>query len=130
VRPVARSLERWLRRQAREAINNHLSRIAARLGCRPAQIYVMDQRTKWGNCSSRRNLSFNWRLILAPEYVLQYIVTHEAAHLAIPNHSARFWLTVRSLCRDTGRARQWLATHAGDLAVNLTTVCPGFEPAT
>lgn len=90
----------------------------------------MDQRTKWGNCSSRRNLSFNWRLILAPEYVLQYIVTHEAVHLAIPDHSARFWLTVQSLCRDTERARHWLMAHAGDLAVDLTTVCTGFEPAT
>ena len=57
--PVARSLELWLRRQAREAINDHLSRITARLGCRPARVYIMGQRTKWGNCSSRRNLSFN-----------------------------------------------------------------------
>ena len=103
----------------------YLSRVTARLGCRSAQIFVMDQRTKWGNCSSRRNLSFNWRIILAPDYVLQYIVTHEAVHLAIPDHSAKFWLTVQSLCRDTERARQWLAGHAGDLAVDLTAVCTG-----
>ena len=62
-------------------MNNHLSRIAARLGCRPAQIYVMDQRTKWGKCSSRRNLSFNWRLILAPEYVLQWDLRREVGSM-------------------------------------------------
>ena len=82
----------------------------------------MDQRTKWGNCSSRRNLSFNWRLILAPEYVLRYLVTHETVHLAIPDHSTKFWLTVQSLCRDTERARRWLVVHAGDLAVDFTTL--------
>jgi predicted metal-dependent hydrolase len=123
--PVARSLELWLRREARRAIDNQLSRITARLGCRPAQVYIMGQRTKWGNCSSRRNLSFNWRLILAPEFVLRYLVTHETVHLVIPDHSAKFWLTVQSLCRETERARQWLVAHARDLAVDLPTACTG-----
>jgi predicted metal-dependent hydrolase len=123
--PVARSLEFWLRRQARQAINDHLSRVTARLGCRPARVYIMGQRTKWGNCSSRRNLSFNWRLILAPEFVLRYLVTHETVHLAIPDHSAKFWLTVQSLCRETERARQWLVAHAEELAVDLPTACTG-----
>ena len=121
--PLARSLELWLRRQARQAINDHLSGVTARLGCRPVRVYIMGQRTKWGNCSSRRNLSFNWRLILAPEFVLRYLVTHETVHLAIPDHSAKFWLTVQSLCRETERARQWLVAHAGDLAVDLATAC-------
>jgi len=79
----------------------------------------MGQRTKWGNCSARRTLSFNWRLILAPDYVLRYLVTHETVHLAVPDHSAKFWLTVQSLCMDTGRARQWLARHRADLIVDL-----------
>jgi predicted metal-dependent hydrolase len=79
----------------------------------------MGQRTKWGNCSSTRNLSFNWRLILAPEFVLRYLVTHEAVHLAIPDHSARFWLTVQSLCRETERARQWLSASGRELQIEL-----------
>jgi len=123
--PVARSLELWLRRQARQAINHHLPAITTRLGCQPAQIYVMGQRTKWGNCSARRNLSFNWRLILAPDYVLRYLVTHEAVHLAIPDHSSKFWLAVQSLCRETERARQWLVAHAEELTVDLHVVCSG-----
>lgn len=85
----------------------------------------MGQRTKWGNCSSRRNLSFNWRLILAPDYVLRYLVTHEAVHLAIRDHSAKFWLTLQSLCRETERARQWLVANAQELTVDLSAVCAG-----
>jgi predicted metal-dependent hydrolase len=71
----------------------------------------MDQRTKWGNCSAQGNLSFNWRLVMAPEFVLRYIVTHEMVHLAVPDHSRKFWLTVQSLCPETERARQWLVAN-------------------
>lgn len=79
----------------------------------------MGQSTKWGNCSGRKNLSFNWRLILAPEFVIRYLVTHEAVHVAVPDHSAKFWLTVQSLCRETERAKQWLSGHKTELAVDL-----------
>jgi predicted metal-dependent hydrolase len=117
--PVARSLERWLRREARRGIDRHLAPLSGRLGQRPQRVYVMDQRTKWGNCSSRGNLSFNWRLILAPDYVLQYLVTHEAVHLSVPDHSAKFWLMVQSHCRDTEKAKQWLCRHQWELHVDL-----------
>lgn len=82
----------------------------------------MDQRTKWGNCSSRRNLSFNWRLILAPDYVLRYLVTHETVHLAVPHHSAKFWLTVQSLCAEMEKAKQWLCRHQGRMQVDLKDI--------
>ena len=113
--PAVRSLENWLRKQARTAIENHLAVITARLRQRAQRVYVMGQRTKWGNCSARRNLSFNWRLILAPEFVLRYLVTHEAVHLTIPDHSAKFWLLVLSLCRETERAKQWLSANGRHL---------------
>ena len=95
------------------------------------QVYVMEQRTKWGNCSAGRNLSFNWRLILAPEFVLRYLVTHEAVHLAVPDHSAKFWLTVQSFCPETERAKQWLSANALRLAVKLNGICEkiGSSPA-
>jgi predicted metal-dependent hydrolase len=118
----ARSLEYWLRREARQEVERHLQTVTARLNRHPRRVYVMGQRTKWGNCSSHRNLSFNWRLILAPDYVLRYLVTHEAVHLAIPDHSAKFWLTVQSLCRDTEKARQWLCRHHAQLRIDLAAV--------
>jgi predicted metal-dependent hydrolase len=104
--PVARSLENWLRRQARAEIEKYLNVVTTRLRQKPRRVYVMEQRTKWGNCSAVRNLSFNWRLILAPDFVLSYLVTHEAVHLAVPDHSAKFWLTVQSLCPETERAKR------------------------
>ncbi len=115
----ARSLELWLRREARREIGRHLAVITARLRCQPERIYIMGQRTKWGNCSARRNLSFNWRLILAPDYVLRYLVTHEVVHLVVPDHSAKFWLTVQSQCKETEKAKQWLCRHQGQLRVDL-----------
>lgn len=120
--PVARSLECWLRREARRAIESHLVAVTGRLGQRPQRLYVMGQRTKWGNCSALRNLSFNWRLILAPDYVLRYLVTHEAVHLAVPDHSPKFWLTVQSLCSHTEKAKQWLCRHQAQLQVGLTAI--------
>ena len=122
---ISRSLERWLRREARREIARHLAAVTARLGREPDRVYVMGQRTKWGNCSARGNLSFNWRLILAPDSVLRYIVTHEAVHLAVPDHSRKFWFTVQSLCPDTERARQWLTRHQGQLTVDLDLVLRG-----
>jgi predicted metal-dependent hydrolase len=123
--PAARSLENWLRKQARTEIEKHLAVVTARLRERVQRIYVMGQRTKWGNCSTRRNLSFNWRVILAPDFVLRYLVTHETVHLAIPDHSAKFWLTVQSLCRETERAKQWLCRHQAQLTVDLGSALDG-----
>jgi predicted metal-dependent hydrolase len=121
--PVARSLENWLRRQARTEIGKHLQVVTTRLRQRPVRVYIMGQRTKWGNCSSSRNLSFNWRLILAPDFVLRYLVTHEAVHLAVPDHSAKFWLTVQSLCPDTERAKQWLSANGQKITAKLGNIC-------
>ena len=117
-----RSLELWLRKQARQEIERQLAVVAKRLNRKPERIYVMDQRTKWGNCSTKHNLSFSWRLICAPDFVLRYLVTHEAVHLAIPDHSKRFWLTVQSLCPETERAKQWLSRHGQRLLFSIQSV--------
>jgi predicted metal-dependent hydrolase len=119
----ARSLENWLRRQARHEISVQLAFATDRLRLRPNKVFIMGQRTKWGNCSALRNLSFNWRLIMAPDFVLKYLVTHEVVHLAVPDHSSKFWLTVQSLCPSTERARQWLCANAEKLMVDLSKVC-------
>ncbi len=120
--PAARGLESWFRKQARSAIAAYLPEVTARIGREPERVYVMGQRTKWGNCSSRRNLSFNWRLILAPDQVLRYLVAHEVVHLVVPDHSAKFWLTVQSLCPEMERAKQWLSRHHAELTVNLASL--------
>lgn len=122
--PPARSLENWLRKQVRERICQHIANIEKRVKHTPNRIYVMGQRTKWGNCSPLGNLSFNWRLVMAPNFVLRYIVTHEMVHLAVPDHSHKFWLTVQSLCPDSERARQWLVANGHRLTVDLADSLP------
>jgi predicted metal-dependent hydrolase len=117
--PPARTLENWLRKQARQEIHRHLDALTEKLGKHPNRVYVMDQRTKWGNCSPLKNLSFNWRLIMAPDYVMRYLVTHEAVHLKVPDHSNRFWLTVQSLCPEMDQARQWLSVNSDRLMIDI-----------
>lgn len=107
-----RTLEAWFRRQARRDI---LQRVAERRRemrrTEFGRIYVMGQRTKWGGCSGRRNLSFNWRLVMAPPAVLDYIVVHELAHLAEPYHSPKFWFIVQSHCPRYVEHRAWLKVN-------------------
>jgi predicted metal-dependent hydrolase len=126
--PPERSLERWFRKHARAAVSEHLTQVLNRLGKAPGRVFIRGQRTKWGGCSSSHNLSFNWRLILAPDAILRYLVTHEAAHLVVPDHSARFWLTVQSLCPDMERSKQWLSACGPRLFVNLRELCVSTSP--
>src|SRR5664280_3305429 len=109
-KPAAQTLETFLRKEARREVESHLAVVTKRLKKEPANIYIRGQRTKWGNCSHLLNLSFNWRLIMAPNYVLRYLVTHEAVHMVVPDHSRKFWLTVQSICPETERAKQWLSS--------------------
>ncbi len=105
---AGRALELWLRRIVRADLQAALIRRAKEMRVKFGRVYVMSQRTRWGGCSSRRNLSFNWRLVMAPRAVLDYLAVHELAHLAEPNHSAKFWLTVRSHCPEFQRHKKWL----------------------
>lgn len=120
---AARMLENWLREQAREEIRNQVDAVGRKLKRFPRKVYVRGQRTKWGNCSSLNNLSFNWRLILAPDFVLRYLVTHEMVHLAVPEHSARFWLTVQGLCPDMQKSKRWLSANSDRLFLDLQEIC-------
>ena len=105
------ALEAWLRRQARGDISARLAERAAQIEVRPCRVYIMGQRTKWGGCSRRRNLSFNWRLVMAPPAMLDYIVVHELADLIEPYHSTKFWLIVRSHCPNAEACKRWLADN-------------------
>ncbi len=116
---VSAALETWLRRQAKADITERLRVRAKELRQRPGRVYIMGQRTKWGGCSRRRNLSFNWRLVMAAPEVLDYIVVHEVAHLAEPYHSTKFWLIVRSYCSDYDRHRRWLRDNERRLTESL-----------
>jgi predicted metal-dependent hydrolase len=115
-----KAVETWLRGQARHDLLARIATRAAELKVQPGRVYVMDQRTKWGNCSRLRNLSFSWRLVKAPPAVLDYVVVHELAHLLEASHSARFWLVVRSYCPEYAKHRRWLKDHQTTLTSRST----------
>jgi predicted metal-dependent hydrolase len=112
---IDRRVGDFLRREAKHRLEAASLRYAAALGVRIKRISVRDQASRWGSCSTTGVLSYSWRLVLAPEFVLNYLAAHEVAHLVEMNHSARFWRVVRRLCADHERAKGWLDVHGGDL---------------
>jgi hypothetical protein len=84
-------IERWYRRMARQAVVPLLDEAVEALGVDYASVRIANQRTRWGSCSTTGSMSFNWRLLLGPEEVLDYVVWHEACHLVVMDHSRRFW---------------------------------------
>ena len=100
---------------ARAELTPRARRLAARIGREVARINVRDTKSRWGSCSGQGNLSFSWRLILAPEPVLDYVVAHEVAHLVEMNHGPRFWRLVESLAPGGAGARAWLKQHRARL---------------
>jgi predicted metal-dependent hydrolase len=112
---VAPLLERWYRRQAREEIARRLDPVVARNGTVYSKLAIRDQRSRWGSCSSSGTLSFNWRLLLAPEQVLDYVIEHEAAHIEVRDHSKRFWALMDARVPDWRIWRDWLRDHGGTL---------------
>ena len=81
------------------------------------RITIRDQKTRWGSCSAKGTLSFNWRLMLAPPAILDYVIVHELCHLTYMNHSAAFWNKVESVYPDYRAARKWLKDHGHELVV-------------
>lgn len=114
-RHVSRRLVDWLKRAAREDLSAAARRYAGLMGVSYKRISVRDQRSRWGSCSAAGDLSFSWRLILTPPYVLDYVACHEVAHLKHMDHSARFWRLVLTHCPDAARAKRWLKTHGQDV---------------
>ncbi len=112
---VSRRVEDFLKREAQRDLEAATRRAAERLGVAVKRVAVRDQSSRWGSCSSTGRLSYSWRLIMAPPYVLNYVAVHEVAHLKEMNHSPRFWRLVAAHCPDAARAKAWLDAHGGDL---------------
>lgn len=91
---VVRALERWYRDRAAEQFDAAVRRWAPLVGAEPAAVLVRAQRRRWGSCSTRGVLRLNWRLVLAPPELIDYVVVHELSHLRVPNHSPAFWAQV------------------------------------
>ena len=112
---VGRRAAVYLRETALAACVAAAERHAARLGRAPGRVSLRDPRGRWGSCTATGDLMFSWRLILAPEPVLDYVAAHEVAHLVEMNHSPRFWALVACLRPDFAAQRDWLRRHGPGL---------------
>jgi predicted metal-dependent hydrolase len=111
------ALERWYRRAARDEIAARLEAACHAAGTSYSKLTIRGQRTRWASCSRDGAMSFNWRLLLAPAVVLDYVVWHEVCHLEIQDHSTRFWRLLARRCPDYRRQAAWLRRHGATLVL-------------
>jgi predicted metal-dependent hydrolase len=104
-------LRDWYLNRAKETILPRVTRYADALGVKVAEVSIVRNRYRWGSCTVKSNVSFNWRLIKAPMFVIDYVIVHELAHLMEGNHTPRFWNIVRANCPTAEKAKAWLKEH-------------------
>jgi predicted metal-dependent hydrolase len=112
---LPRRVEDWLKLEARREIAEFAHAKATSIGKKVRRIRLGDPKTRWASCSASAELAFSWRLVLAPKWVLEYVVAHEVAHLREMNHEPRFWRLVDELTPHARKARAWLAENGPDL---------------
>ena len=111
------ALERWYRRAARDEVAVRLDAACAQTANSYTALTIRSQRTRWASCSHTGAMSFNWRLLLAPEPILDYVVWHEVCHLEVLDHSPRFWALLERRCPDYREHLRWLRRHGGTLVL-------------
>jgi predicted metal-dependent hydrolase len=117
---VIRSLlTTWYKSHAYDKLREKTSRYSDLIGVKPSSVSVQTFKARWGSCLSSGEVSFNWKIILAPHRIVDYIVVHELCHLIEHNHSPRFWAAVENYCTDYLECRQWLKDHGAELTAFL-----------
>jgi len=107
----------WYRSQAKIKINELINIHKNNLAVEPNKIVIKKQKKRWGSCSSKKNLNFNWKIIMAPIFVIEYLVVHELVHLIHPNHSKKFWQTVAEIIPDYEEKKEWLRINGRRLTI-------------
>ena len=112
---IARKVLQWYRKQALVDFARRLELFSTKLGVPTPELFLSNARSRWGSCNSKREVRLNWRLVMAPPHIINYVVCHELAHLKQMNHSAKFWAVVENLCPDYKRAEQELKLLSAQL---------------
>lgn len=115
---VEDQMRKTLRKEAKRNIQNKIETYSAEINESFDKVYIRNQQTRWGSCSSKGNLNFNWRLILGPEHVLEYVVVHELVHLEEQNHDENFWSRVREIFPEYKNSNRWLSENSSKLVFN------------
>ncbi|MBI2906350.1 MAG: M48 family metallopeptidase [Chloroflexi bacterium] len=121
-------LERWFRWRAGQWIGERVRDLSARLCLACGRITIRAQRSRWASCSRKGNLSFNWRLLMAPESVIDYVIIHELCHLKEMNHQKGFWQLVARFCPRWREHKRWLTDHQAELNSGLSSRWGVSEP--
>lgn len=108
-------LEKWYRKQAAEVFQKKTCEYASVLHVSFDAVFIKDQKSRWGSCSGRGNLNFNFRLVMAPEEICDYVIIHEMCHLIHMNHSEDFWMLVESVCPKYKEYKRWLKVNGQKL---------------
>lgn len=106
---------KWYREKAKEHITDRVARHARNLGVQFNAVHISELKYRWGSCTPKNNLNFNWKLIKAPVFVMDYVIVHELAHLLEDNHTARFWSIVKTQVPMYLKAKKWLRDHGENL---------------
>ena len=111
------AIEQWYRTKALSRLIDKTRRYSAILKVEPTSINLKDYKAMWGSCSPKGVVSYNWRIILAPHKIVDYIVVHELCHLIEPNHSSKYWKQVRSVIPDYENSKEWLKNNGSSLLI-------------
>ncbi|EHQ88575.1 M48 family metallopeptidase [Desulfosporosinus youngiae] len=114
---IQAALISWYKDQARKVLQDKLDKQAKRMEVTFQTFRLKAQKTRWGSCSSKRNINLNWRIIMAPDEVIDYVIIHELAHLTYLNHSVQFWERVAQFMPEYKQWRKWLKDHGQKLSV-------------
>ena len=114
---VQAALETWYRWAAGRYIRARVLYYQTQVGCKPGRITIREQKTRWGSCSARGNLNFNWRIMMAPPEIIDYLVVHELCHLVHLDHSRQFWNLVAAIIPDYKARKNWLRQNGPQLHI-------------
>ncbi len=114
---IQQLLMRWYQQQALRLLGVKTAKLCAAMGLVCSAVSVKATRSKWGHCTSRGAIQYNWNILLAPEHIVDYLVAHEVCHLRHQNHSRDFWALVASVCPSFAADRAWLKSHGAQLSL-------------
>lgn len=107
--------EKWYRNVAKKHLTNRIEQLSKKLNFPYNKLYIREERNKWGNCSAEKNISLNWKLIKAPEHVIDYIIIHELLHTVVMSHTNKFWTLLKSYYPDYKESIKWLDKYGNTL---------------
>jgi predicted metal-dependent hydrolase len=116
-RLIVSQLTKWYQEQAALAIEEKVNSFSAQIAVQPKKVGIKNYRSRWGSCSGKGEVYFNWRLIMAPQRVVDYVVVHELCHLILLNHSKEYWKSLESVMPDYRESKEWLKINGQLLSV-------------